>query len=131
MSHKSWRSSHIEWETVSGLLGIPPAHYEYLGQSNLLRQLEPVAFVTTHFLDFAQQLHAQRPDNGCRFLHVKVDDERGATYRFIPGVATTSLAVGTARRLGVTFEELERKLEQRIADGEAADPPPGTAERDS
>ena len=42
-----------------------------------------------------------------------IDDERGATFRFIQGVATTSLAVGTARRLGVTFEELERTLERR------------------
>jgi DNA mismatch repair protein MutS2 len=84
----------------------------------LLRQLEPVAFVTTHFLDFAQRLAAERSADGCRFLHVDVDPELGATYRFIPGVATTSLAVGTARRLGVTFEELERKLEQRITDSE-------------
>ena len=32
-----------------------------------------------------------------------------------PGVAATSLAVGTAERLGVTFEELERILERRLA----------------
>jgi len=81
----------------------------------LLRRLEPTAFVTTHFLDFAQQLHAAPGGSGLAFLQVEVDPERGATYRFVPGVATTSLAVGTAERLGVTFTELERKLERRRA----------------
>lgn len=79
----------------------------------LLHQLRPVAFVTTHFLDFAQQLHAAAPADGTEFLRAEVDVERGPTYRFIPGVAATSLAVGTARRLGVTFDELARRLEAR------------------
>ncbi len=47
------------------------------------------------------------------FLQAEVDGERGATFRFVPGVATTSLAVGTARRLGVTLDELERDVEKR------------------
>jgi len=79
----------------------------------LLKRIDPVAFVTTHFLDFAEQLRAQPSSNGLGFLQAEVDAESGATYRFVPGVADTSLAVGTAQRLGVTFEELERRLAQR------------------
>jgi DNA mismatch repair protein MutS2 len=80
----------------------------------LLRQLEPTAFVTTHFLDFAQQLRAEPSVEGLGFLQAEVDAKHGATYRFVPGVASTSLAVGTAQRLGVTFEELERRLILRV-----------------
>jgi DNA mismatch repair protein MutS2 len=79
----------------------------------LLRQIQPYALVTTHFLDFANRLQAQVPSDGLAFLQAEVDDRQGATFRFIPGVAKTSLAVGTAQRLGVTFEELERLLENR------------------
>jgi DNA mismatch repair protein MutS2 len=82
---------------------------------HLLRQIEPVAFVTTHFLDFASRLHSERTADGLGFLQAEIEEHRGATFRFIPGVATTSLAVGTARRLGVTFEELERTLENRTS----------------
>ena len=82
---------------------------------HLLRQIEPVAFVTTHFLDFASRLQAERSADGLGFLQAEIEEQRGATFRFIPGVATTSLAVGTARRLGVTFEELERTLENRTS----------------
>jgi DNA mismatch repair protein MutS2 len=81
----------------------------------LLRQLKPVAFVTTHFLDFAQQLYAEPAKDGSVFLQAEVDAEHGATFRFIPGVASTSLAVGTAQRLGMTFSELEHKLKQRVS----------------
>ncbi len=80
----------------------------------LLHRLTPVAFVTTHFLDFAQQRYSEPPNDGSVFLQAEVDDKRGATFRFIPGVATTSLAVGTARRLGLTFNELEEKLASRV-----------------
>ncbi len=80
----------------------------------LLHRLGPVAFVTTHFLDFARQLCGAVPSDGLAFLQAEVDGDRGPTYRFVPGVATTSLAVGTARRLGVTFEELERRLLDRV-----------------
>jgi DNA mismatch repair protein MutS2 len=79
----------------------------------LLHQLKPSAFVTTHFLDFANQLQSTHSLDGLGFLQAEVDDEHGATFRFIRGVATTSLAVGTARRLGVTFEELEQTLGRR------------------
>jgi len=81
----------------------------------LLRQIEPIAFVTTHFLDFASRLYEDRAVDGLGFLQAEIDDRHGATFRFIPGVATTSLAVGTARRLGVTFEELESTLEDRTS----------------
>jgi DNA mismatch repair protein MutS2 len=81
----------------------------------LLRQIDPTAFVTTHFLDFADHMQRQPTVADLGFLQAEVDGARGATYRFIPGVATTSLAVGTARRLGVTFDQLERELEQRAS----------------
>jgi DNA mismatch repair protein MutS2 len=79
----------------------------------MLRQIDPVAFVTTHFLDFAHAIQSDPPVADLRFLQAEVDPRRGATFRFRPGVATTSLAVGTARRLGVTFDELERKIARR------------------
>ena len=79
----------------------------------LLRRLEPIAFVTTHFLDFAHHLSAQPGNQGLEFLQAEVNGDLGPTYRFIAGVASTSLAAGTAQRLGVTFEELEKRLEER------------------
>jgi DNA mismatch repair protein MutS2 len=87
----------------------------------LLRQIQPFALVTTHFLDFAHELHKQHSSDGLAFLQAEIDEKRGATFRFIPGVASTSLAVGTAQRLGVTFDELENLLEQRLrSDGSGA-----------
>jgi DNA mismatch repair protein MutS2 len=80
----------------------------------VLRQIQPHALVTTHFLDFASRLESKGPTDGLAFLQAEVDGSRGATFRFIPGVAKTSLAVGTAQRLGVTFEEFERILERRM-----------------
>jgi DNA mismatch repair protein MutS2 len=87
----------------------------------MLRRIGPIAFVTTHFLDFAKQLTADAPVDELRFLQVEVEPERGATFRFVPGVAATSLAVGTARRLGLTFEELERKLTGRSGEKDPDD----------
>ena len=86
----------------------------------LLGQIEPHALVTTHFLDFASKLQSQASSNGLAFLQAEVDDCQGATFRFVPGVAKTSLAVGTAQRLGVTFEELERLLENRAGNSESS-----------
>ncbi len=71
----------------------------------LLRRVRPVGLITTHFLDFARQLEADRPVDGIEFLQVEMVSER-STYQFVPGVAGTSLAAATARRLGVTLEEL-------------------------
>jgi len=88
----------------------------------MLRQIDPIAFVTTHFLDFAQALQHDPPVTDLRFLQAEVDPLEGATFRFQPGVATTSLAVGTARRLGVTFEELERTIAARQRKDEDGSP---------
>jgi len=82
----------------------------------LLHKLHPVALFTTHFLDFAQQLQQTSASSGLGFIQAEIKDGHGATFRFIPGVAATSLAVGTAQRLGITLEELEYKLEQRLRD---------------
>jgi DNA mismatch repair protein MutS2 len=89
----------------------------------LLRRLGPVAFVTTHFLDFAERLNAEPSVSELCFLQAEVDDKEGATYRFIDGIASTSLAVGTAERLGVTFDELERRLRARIEEPEPSSSP--------
>ncbi len=79
----------------------------------MLQRLEPVALVTTHFLDFAAELQRDPLVGSLRFLQAEVADGSGPTFRFVPGVASTSLAVGTARRLGINFDELERKLADR------------------
>ncbi len=77
----------------------------------LLRQVRPVAFITTHFLDFARHLEASPPVAGLQFLQVAMDGAERSTYQFEPGVAPTSLAGATARRLGVTREALSRLLD--------------------
>ncbi len=81
----------------------------------LLHELGPVAFITTHFLDFARRLEAEPPVEDLHFLQVEVDEAQRSTYQFVPGVATTSMAA-TARRLGVTFEELLEKIRERSRD---------------
>ena len=72
----------------------------------LLKELEPEAFITTHFLSFARRLASEEQALQLAFLQVELDEHQRATYRFVPGVATTSLASQTAARLGVTREEL-------------------------
>lgn len=76
----------------------------------LLRQVEPIAFVTTHFLDFARSLQNDPDFPDLEFLQVEIDDKQISTYQFIPGVAATSLASLTAKRLGVTFERLSAMI---------------------
>ncbi len=44
------------------------------------------------------------------FLQVEIDDEQVSTYQFVSGVAATSLASLTAKRLGVTFERLSSMI---------------------
>ena len=78
----------------------------------LLDRLRPMAFITTHFLDFARQLETERPIPTLEFLQVGMEGDR-STFQFIPGVASTSLASSTAERLGVTFEELTALLDDR------------------
>ncbi len=104
----------------------------------LIAKLEPQAFITTHFLQFAKRLEVEAPVSGMRFLQVQLDERLRPTYQFTAGVAETSLAKQTAQRLGVTREALlelvEDKLQQR-ADPSAIDsipvgspPPPEAAQ---
>jgi DNA mismatch repair protein MutS2 len=72
----------------------------------LLKELEPEAFITTHFLEFARALASDDDPLDLVFRQVELDEHQRATFRFVPGVATTSLATQTAARLGVTREEL-------------------------
>jgi DNA mismatch repair protein MutS2 len=78
----------------------------------LLERLNPVALITTHFLDFGRRLASEEPVSHLRFLQVELNAEQLSTYQFIPGVAETSLAANTAKRLGVTFEELSALVDQ-------------------
>jgi DNA mismatch repair protein MutS2 len=86
----------------------------------MLSRLRPQAFITTHFLAFAARLEREKkiPDLG--FLQVELDAERRATYQFVPGVASTSLAGQAAERLGVTGEQLLSLIERNIKLREAA-----------
>jgi DNA mismatch repair protein MutS2 len=82
----------------------------------LARKLTPVAFITTHFLDLARHLEDAPPIDRLEFLQVEIDGNEQSTYQFIPGVATTSLALGTANRLGVSFERLSAVIDERLAE---------------
>jgi DNA mismatch repair protein MutS2 len=79
----------------------------------LLAELKPQLFLTTHFLQLAQQLQAER-EPSLDFLQVELC-EGEPTYQFIPGVAQTSLASRTAARLGVTAQELASLVKRAIA----------------
>ena len=85
----------------------------------LLRKLSPMAFVTTHFLDLAKELEARPPIDDLEFLQVEIDASQASTYQFVPGVAETSLAVGTARRLGVDFERLAAIIDAHVQEPRA------------
>jgi DNA mismatch repair ATPase MutS len=73
---------------------------------SLLTRLKPEAFITTHFLRFAKDLDTSAPALDLEFLQVELDVQQRPTYRFVPGVAQTSLAKHTAARLGVTRQHL-------------------------
>ena len=92
----------------------------------LLGELSPVAFISTHFLSLAARLERERPAE-LTFLEVELGPSGKATYRFTPGVAKTSLARGVAERLGVTRESLRALLDSRRAELET----PPSLERDS
>ncbi|HEY3252768.1 MAG TPA: DNA mismatch repair protein [Polyangiaceae bacterium] len=79
---------------------------------SLLAELEPQAFITTHFLQFASRLEKERPVSRLEFLQVELDAQENPTYGFVPGVATTSLAERTAQRLGVTREALRELVDR-------------------
>lgn len=74
--------------------------------TTLLADLEPQAYITTHFLDFAARLSAKAEDDRLVFFRVGLDDHDEPTFQFEPGVARSSLAKKTAARLGVTRETL-------------------------
>lgn len=92
----------------------------------LLGELAPVAFISTHFLGLAARLERERPVQ-LNFLEVELGPNGKATYRFVPGVAKTSLARGVAERLGVTRQSLRALLDSRRAELFGT----GTGERDS
>jgi DNA mismatch repair protein MutS2 len=77
----------------------------------LLGELQPQAFITTHFLQLAARIAAHPPVPKLAFFQVELDQHQFPTYRFMPGVAQTSLAHRTAARLGVTREELLSLIE--------------------
>lgn len=74
----------------------------------LLNELQPHAYVSTHFLSFARRLSKAEEPLALRFLQVELDAAEEPTFNFVAGVATTSLAAKTAARLGVTRDELLR-----------------------
>lgn len=78
----------------------------------LLGELSPAAFISTHFLGLAARLERERPVE-LTFLEVELGASGKPTYRFTPGVAKTSLARGVAERLGVTRESLRALLDSR------------------
>jgi DNA mismatch repair protein MutS2 len=85
---------------------------------SLLPELGVQAFVTTHLLQFAARLAQERSPSAdgvaqIDFLQVELDELERPTYRFVPGVAKTSLAAKTAARLGVTREELLERIESK------------------
>ena len=82
----------------------------------LLPRLRPRAFLTTHFLDAARELEANPPSDRLVMRQVELDAEDEPTYQLVPGVAPSSLAHAVASRLGVTAEELERLVRERIAE---------------
>jgi len=82
---------------------------------SLLPDLGVRGFVTTHLLQFAERLAQENPRGSLEFLQAELDAEDRPTYRFVPGVARTSLAHKTAARLGVTREEiLDRIAAKRL-----------------
>lgn len=89
---------------------------------SLLPRLRPQVFLTTHFLDAARTLQDERPIERLSFLQVELDDRARPTFRFVPGVAPTSLAQQVASRLGVTREELEALVERQRGRAGAAPP---------
>lgn len=79
----------------------------------LLHELKPVAYISTHFLRFAKQLQEAPPFPGMEFLQVALDENDEPLHRFIDGVATHSSAQKTAERLGVTYEQLSEEIRKK------------------
>ena len=79
---------------------------------SLLAEIRPLAFISTHFLQFAGRLQREHANGTLEFLQTELDEHLEPTYRFVPGVASTSLALKTAERLGVTREALHKLVIQ-------------------
>ncbi len=79
---------------------------------SLLAELSPQALITTHFLQMAARIAQRPPTMRLAFFQVELGEHQLPTYRFVPGVAETSLAHRTAARLGVTREELLALVEK-------------------
>jgi DNA mismatch repair protein MutS2 len=88
--------------------GTNPSEGEEIAQLvlSLLPEIRAQVFVSTHLLQFAARLAEQRPIGQLEFLQVELGPNEMPTYRFVAGVAKTSLAHRTAARLGVTRDEL-------------------------
>lgn len=80
---------------------------------DLLPELDPDVYITTHFLAFAGRLQQALPE--LQFLQAELDVHEQPTFRFVDGVATTSLAHKTAARLGVTAEALRALVHRKNA----------------
>ncbi|MBN2529221.1 MAG: DNA mismatch repair protein [Deltaproteobacteria bacterium] len=80
---------------------------------SLLRELTFESFISTHFLRFASHLEQSEQQLDLEFLQVELDEKQDPTYQFVPGVADTSLATHTARRLGITREELIKLIKTK------------------
>ncbi len=95
--------------------GTNPSEGEEIAQLvlSLLPELGVQAFVTTHLLQFAARLAEGKALPALDFLQVELDAHERPTYRFVPGVAKTSLAQKTASRLGVTREELLARIARK------------------
>ena len=102
--------------------GTNPSEGEELFQLvlGLLAELEPQAFVSTHFLGLAAQLERGGSPLPLAFLQVELDQQERPTYRFVRGVARTSLAHKTAQRLGVTRDDLLALLHRAKTAGHRA-----------
>jgi DNA mismatch repair protein MutS2 len=97
--------------------GTNPAEAEALIRFvlELLDRFGPLALITTHFLEFARGLSEQPPVQRMSFIQAQLDHRQKPTFQFGPGVASTSLAAQTAARLGVTREDLEALIAQRLS----------------
>ncbi len=92
----------------------------------LLSELHPQAFISTHFLQFAARL-ASEPGAQRSFLQVELGARNLPSYQFVPGVASASLALETAARLGVTREELTALVDRQRRAQLAQSAPPAAA----
>lgn len=79
----------------------------------MLAGLHPQAYITTHFLDYVRSMFASASIPNLEFLQVELNNNEQPTYRFVKGVATTSLARKIADRLGVSRGELEMLVSQK------------------